>query len=145
MLPSNTRLSVRALSLRAKMLNICAHVVTDYKASNIGYTGEYKKRLNSKYYLKITGKVKCKILSIDAWRESDGGWTWNNLFNTGDKIALNDTRLTTRKLLKLLREIGALTSYSTGTVAIEDDGYNIVVVDKNTRQPLIAIEYGVHY
>ena len=33
---------------------------------------------------------------------------------------------------------------SKGRVALEDDGYNVVIVNKSTREPLFAIEYGAH-
>ena len=80
-----------------------------------------------------------KILSIDAWRDPDG-WTWNNWFHIGEYSHPIDT--STRTILKTLREEGYLSEYSKGRVTIEDDQYNLVVIDKNTREPLIAIEYG---
>lgn len=82
---------------------------------------------------------KYRVLSIDAWRAPEGGWTWNNWFHVNTLETLPDD---TRALLKLLRSEGILTDASKGTVAIEDDGYNVVVVDKSTREPIIAIEYG---
>lgn len=48
-----------------------------------------------------------------------------------------------RKLLKLFRDRTGLAGW--GQVAIEDDGYNVVVVERHTRKPLYAIEYGPEY
>lgn len=79
-----------------------------------------------------------RILAIDAWRY-DHGWTWNNWFHVGDVESLPDS---SRALLKLLREEGYLSNLSKGRVAIEDDGNNTVIVEKGTRRPLLAIEYG---
>ena len=83
--------------------------------------------------------MKYKILSIDAWR-NDEGWTWNNWFHVGDYHYSLDTG--NRQILKMLRYDGYLSDYSKGRVSIEDDQYNIVIMDKNTRKPLFAIEYG---
>ena len=79
-----------------------------------------------------------KILSIDAWREGSS-WTWNQWFTVGELQALPDSN---RALLKLLRDEGFLTEASKGRVAVEDDQYNLVVLDKGTREPLFAVEYG---
>jgi len=81
-----------------------------------------------------------KILSIDAWREPEGGWTWNNWYHVGDyPYPLNSG---TRQLLKMLRYDGYLSENSKGRVTVDDDGYNIVIIDRGTREPLFAIEYG---
>lgn len=82
-----------------------------------------------------------KVLSIDAWRDGNG-WTWNQWFHIGNLDTLPES---TRKALNLLRRKGYLGSGSAGRVAIEDDGYNFVVVDKNTREPWLAVEYGAAF
>lgn len=83
-----------------------------------------------------------KVLSIEAWRESEGGWTWNQWYNVGtvelDTHDLNNAR----KVLKALRGEGILSPSTAGKVAIDNDQYNIVVIAKGTREPLYAIEYG---
>ena len=83
----------------------------------------------------------CKVLSIDAWRDPEGGWTWNAWYDTGVVYDLDENE-SNRSILKNLREYGLLSKESKGKVAIEDDGYNIVVMAKGTREPLYAIEYG---
>ena len=81
------------------------------------------------------------LLSIDAWRESGGGWTWNNWYCIA-QVPLTVADMKPRALLQYLRERGTLSQYSRGRVAVEDDGYNIVILAKGTREPLYAIAYG---
>jgi hypothetical protein len=83
-----------------------------------------------------------RILSIDAWRECDGGYTWNAWYDAGD-IDADAIHWNARKILKYFRDNGYLTEKSAGKCAIDDDQYNIVIVERSTRRPLFAIEYGV--
>ncbi len=80
------------------------------------------------------------ILSVDAWR-SDGSWSWNNWHKVGivDRTLIDAKP---RKLLRALRDAGYLSATSVGRVCVEDDGYNVVVCARGTREPLFAIEYG---
>jgi hypothetical protein len=82
-----------------------------------------------------------RILSIDAWRECDG-YTWNAWYDVGD-IDVDASHWNARKLLKYFRDNGFLSEKSAGKCAIDDDQYNIVIVERSTRRPLFAIEYGV--
>jgi hypothetical protein len=88
--------------------------------------------------------MNIKILSIDAWRDGSGGWTWNNWHKVGEcPLELCDK--TPRAILQWMREAGLMSQYSRGRAAIEDDGYNIVILDRGTREPLFALEYGAGY
>ena len=88
--------------------------------------------------IEFTG-TEVSILSIDAWRD-DCGWQWNSWSKVGSvPLAICDMK--PRALLKYLRQ-EYLTEGSKGTVAIEDDGYNVVIMDKGTSRPLLAIVYG---
>lgn len=80
------------------------------------------------------------VLSIDAWRDPNG-WTWNAWYKV-DVLPWEVLDYSPRKLLRTLREAGLLSEKSKGRVALDDDGHNLVVVDKNTREPLYALEYG---
>lgn len=88
---------------------------------------------------------KHQILSIEAWRDGDG-WTWNQWHErgmvTGAQLeAVTDGgKVNPRKFLALLRDEGF--NLPAGKVAVEDDGYNYVAVQKNTREPLYAVCYG---
>ncbi len=80
------------------------------------------------------------ILSIDAWRNQDG-WDWNMWHGVGKaKVSVCD--LPPRKLFRYLRDAGLLSEASKGAVRREDDGHNIVIVDRSNGCPLYAIAYG---
>jgi len=86
-----------------------------------------------------------KILSIDAWAESEGGWTWNNWFTVGNITKEEFEKLdTNRKLIKFFRK-EFLTGKSKGRVSVYDDQYNICLCDRSNGRPLYAIEYGPEY
>lgn len=82
-----------------------------------------------------------KLLSIDAWREADGGWNWNNWHTVGH-VPTAYADMPARALLRALRTDGYLSAASAGRVAVEDDGYNVVIVRRSDSCPVLAIEYG---
>ena len=79
------------------------------------------------------------VLSIDAWAEPDGGWTWNQWFNVGT-IDL-DLDAEDRQIIQAMVNAGYLTALALESADVEDDDYNIVIVDRETREPVFAIEY----
>jgi hypothetical protein len=83
--------------------------------------------------------METRILYIDAWNSPDG-WTWNNWHH----LAMTDIpeQITNRQLIRLARELGYLSDSSKGRVTVEDDGYNLVIMDRKTRQPFFAFCYG---
>ena len=88
--------------------------------------------------------MKARILSIDAWHDGEG-WQWNNWFTIQETIDVPDNA-TNRQILKLARdEYGILNDASKGKVGIDDDGHNIVILNKNTREPLFAFCYGEYW
>ena len=87
--------------------------------------------------------IKFDLLSIDAWRDCEG-WSWNQWFTVETGIYFEERELTPRKILAALRKWGFLTEESKGRLAINDDQYNIVIEDKNTHEPLLALCYGMH-
>ena len=78
------------------------------------------------------------LLSIDAWRD-DCGWTWNNWHRVEADIYI-DPKTTNRGLLAFMRRNNWLSDYSKGKAAIEDDGYNVVICDRGTGEPIFAFE-----
>lgn len=84
--------------------------------------------------------VSIRLLSIDSWRD-ECGWTWNNWHSLA-RVPATWADLPVRKLLWTLREHGYLAASSAGRVAIEDDGYNVVIKARGTGEPLYALEYG---
>ena len=89
----------------------------------------------------MTEVTKYRLVSIDAWRDFDGGWTWNQWYNVEDGVYLGND-ITARRLLKFMRQSGWLTHASKGRVRI--DWHNemcepfIEILDKNTGEPLLA-------
>ena len=81
------------------------------------------------------------VLSIDAWAGSDeGSWDWNNWHRIGQiEIDINGEE---SRIIEAMIHDGYLSGKARGLVEIEDDQYNLVVVNKETREPLFAIEYG---
>ena len=94
----------------------------------------------------LNNNEELKVLSIDAWKNYEG-WECNQWYKvaTIEKIDFEKIEKSTRKVLNWFRKNELLSDYSKGRVYIEDDGYNIVVCDKNNNCPLFAIEYGPVY
>ena len=90
-----------------------------------------------------TKPTTCKVLSIDAWRY-DEGWNWNQWWDVGE-VPVEFLDWSTRKQLAYFRKHGYLSAKSAGKVAIEDDQYNLVIVEKGNRRPVFAVEYGNLY
>ena len=99
------------------------------------------------------------LLSIDAWREADGGWFWNSWSNAGENMDLGEIilrptdapddrrharRVHTRRLLSYLRGVGKLSATSRGLCAVEwdsDDTNAAVIINRRTGEPLYAFAY----
>ena len=81
-----------------------------------------------------------RILQIDAWREAEGGWTWNDWFHVGDTEA-ETLSLPPRKLFAKLRAEGYRMP-APGYAAAEDDGHNLTIIHRHTGEPVLAIEHG---
>ena len=79
-----------------------------------------------------------KVLSIDAWGNKDEGYEWNQWFDVGTI----DVDLTADEstILQAMYDAGYITNTHGGY--IDDDQYNLVICDKETDEPLFAIEYG---
>jgi hypothetical protein len=80
------------------------------------------------------------VLSIDAWGNQEDGYEWNQWFNVGT-IDL-DLDAENRDIIRAMVDAGYLTALALESADVEDDGYNIVILDKETREPVFAIEYG---
>ena len=89
-----------------------------------------------------------RILSIDAWADccgcdhSEDGeeacWTWNNWFPLEKRA---------EKIPETVEEFGALldaipSRFKPENYELDDDQYNVVLLEKKTRKPLYAVEYG---
>lgn len=81
------------------------------------------------------------VLSIDAWADGEDGWTWNNWHKVGT-CPLATCALEPPAIIGYMVREGYLRTGAGELVEVEDDQYNIVIVDKETREPLFALEYG---
>lgn len=80
------------------------------------------------------------VLSIDAWGNPQDGYEWNNWFKVGTiDIDLDGEN---RQIIQAMVNAGYLTALALESAEVEDDGFNIVIIDKETREPVFAIEYG---
>ena len=79
------------------------------------------------------------VLSIDAWGNKTDGYEWNQWFNVGS-IDL-DLDAANHDIIRAMVNAGYLTALALESAAVEDDGFNIVILDKETRDPVFAIEY----
>jgi len=95
-----------------------------------------------------TTYYKCKLLSIDAWRDPEGGWYWNDISTIEEGICIaEDSELlsSSRKLLKYFRDnLCVLSDKSTGRVFVDFghdlmDGVLVVVHHKGSGEPLFAL------
>ena len=80
------------------------------------------------------------VLSIDAWGNETDGYEWNQWFNVGS-IDL-DLDAANHDIIRAMVNAGYLTALALESAAVEDDDYNLVIVDRETREPVFAIEYG---
>lgn len=87
--------------------------------------------------------TKFKLLSIDAWRDGEGHWVWNDFYLIEDGICFTeDSKMlnSNRLLLKYLRDnLAVLSDYSKGRVKVERDCDIIEIQEKNTGRPLFAL------
>ena len=81
-----------------------------------------------------------KILSIDAWKDITGSWTWNDVYTIGHIESEDLEPLTTnQKLLKYMRDNGFLGHRSQGLVKIESDDSYITFLNRSNDCPFLAI------
>lgn len=85
-----------------------------------------------------------KVLSIDAWGNKDEGYEWNSWHLIGHVTV--DIDAPQEQLIDALIEANIFTPLAHDddslNVYIKDDEYNLVFCDKETDEPLFAIEYG---
>jgi len=84
-----------------------------------------------------------RILSVDAWRDSDG-WTYNNWWTVGH-APLSVTTWSNRRILKFMRDNYYLSDGSKGKIHVagwRETQYNIEIQERSNYRPLYAIEIG---
>lgn len=81
------------------------------------------------------------VLSIDAWADGEDGWTWNNWHKVGT-APLATCDLPPAEIIAFMISEGYVQDGAASLVEVDDDQYNMVILDKDTREPLFALEYG---
>jgi len=88
-------------------------------------------------------KMKCDVLSIDAWADGDEGWTWNAWYKAHDPVYL-DNDISDNELLEQAIELGLIAGGDQSLYNVNDDQYNMVIEDAETCEPLFAFAYGAY-
>lgn len=81
---------------------------------------------------------KFKLVQIDAVKYDDC-WEWNNSYTLESDIYISDSELTTRKILKMLRDWNYLTEESKGKLTVDIDDYAITIQLRGTYEPIFAL------
>lgn len=81
------------------------------------------------------------VLSIDAWADGADGWIWNNWHKVGS-VDLDDVPTSDQGKIQWFHSQGYVTERALTECEIDDDGYNFVIVSRETWEPLYAIAYG---
>lgn len=82
---------------------------------------------------------KIEIRGIDAWRDGEGLWYWNESFILADDVFWHAEDFTPRKILKQLRNWNFLSRASKGQVRVVDEGDLVEVQEKSTGRPILAL------
>jgi hypothetical protein len=93
--------------------------------------------------MNIQKAKKYTVLSIEALAGMEqGSWDWNAWYRVGE-LELTPSELD-NPIEKLIEE-GFLKDSARELADLEDDGHNVVILDKETREPVFAIEYGNNF
>lgn len=80
-----------------------------------------------------------ELREVDAWRDPEGHWIWNESYILADDLIFCESELTPRKILKALRDWRYLSPASKGRVRVVDE-YNLIEIqEKNTGRPIFAL------
>lgn len=81
---------------------------------------------------------KGELRSIDAWRDGDDGWTWNDSFRECD-VTFNEDQMNDDTLVQWCIDNGYLLSTAVGLVEVYHDGGRLYEIqDKADNQPILA-------
>ena len=84
-----------------------------------------------------------KVLSIDAWSGSEeNSWEWNNWFTLTETYNEKEYGPLTEKSAMEFFKNEFITKGHEDEFEAEDDQYNLLLVKKGNRKPILAIEYG---
>ena len=88
-------------------------------------------------------KLECLNCS-NTFDENEGKhWTWNNWFNISTYYESEYGNLTEESAKKCFADkLSGTVKQLEEKFEIEDDGYNLVLIDKTNKMPIYAVEYG---
>jgi hypothetical protein len=125
-------------------ISICQELRQDY----LVYTESKTEKVNLNTYGENPEFIKVNLLSIEAWKNAENMWDWNNIAVIERNIFIReDSEILTspRKAIRYFREyLGVLNENSKGKVKVDlgdhiVDGVLIEIQDKNTGEPLFAL------
>lgn len=80
------------------------------------------------------------VLSVDAWGNADDGFDWNTWYKVGTApVEVCDRK--PEEIIAWMIDEGYCTELARTKAKVEDDQYNMVICDEDSR-PLFAIAYG---
>lgn len=88
-----------------------------------------------------SNKLKCSAC-LHEFGDNEGiSWTWNNWFIAGTYDENNEGPLTDENAMKYFNKEFIISGHE-NKYEIDDDQYNLILVNKENNRPMIAIEYG---
>ena len=79
------------------------------------------------------------LLSIDAWRDSEGGWSWNDGHYLIRNVEIANP--TPRRITKELRKLEILSDWHKGKIRVEQYGEDSwEIQEKGTFRPIYALQ-----
>lgn len=94
--------------------------------------------------MNIEKSYKFTLLAVDALNDGEG-WTWDSWYTLEEDIFFlgfpDDKRV-----LEFLRRAGYLKKgVGLNRCYIDDDGYNLVITERKSHMPILALCYGEHW
>ena len=87
--------------------------------------------------------IKFNLLSVDAIKEPEGYWAWDNAYFIERDICIQESEITPRKIAKMLRKWGYLTEQSKGKIKVdmhpETMSWFIEILDASNDKPILAL------
>jgi len=80
-----------------------------------------------------------ELVSVESWRDWDGGWSWNNIHKLEPNIVFEESKLTPRTILRHLRKWGFLSPKSKGKLRVDIQDSIIEIQIKSTYEPILAL------
>lgn len=84
--------------------------------------------------------VVVDVLAVDARRELNGEWRWDNWSSIGT-ITLPLVALSSRSLLAKLRSLNYLRWETAGKLRVYYTAKYIVITERHSRRPMLALAY----